>query len=134
MDDLIAFVRTRIDESWQIAAMCEPGHWFSPHTTDDPKSFARPGVYGQHYIEVPDCEQMRIAVTMDVRCEWHILHNAPARVLTDLAAKQDRLKYLAHVLGGSWVDVGERAAAEHLLRLEAAAYDWHEDYRPEWRP
>ncbi|WP_433216428.1 DUF6221 family protein [Microtetraspora malaysiensis] len=58
----------------------------------------------------------------------------PARVLADLAAKQDRLKYLAHVAGGSRVDAGEHAQAEHLLRLKAAAYDWHEDYRPEWRP
>ncbi|WP_228642880.1 DUF6221 family protein [Microtetraspora sp. AC03309] len=35
--------------------------------------------------------------------------------------------------GGSWVDVGEHAQAEHLLRLEAAAHGWHSDCRPERR-
>ncbi|MGI5489626.1 DUF6221 family protein [Microtetraspora malaysiensis] len=72
-----------------------------------------------------------MAVPLTVRP--HIVHNDPARVLTDLAAKQDRLKYLAHMVGGSWVDAAEHAQAEHLLRLEASAYDWHEDYRTEWR-
>ncbi|MCT9931530.1 hypothetical protein N5079_15035 [Planotetraspora sp. A-T 1434] len=52
----------------------------------------------------------------------------------DLAAKRGRLNYLAHILGGGLIDVGERAQAEHLLRLEAAAYDWHPGYRDEWRP
>ncbi|MFF4779560.1 DUF6221 family protein [Microtetraspora fusca] len=134
MDDLIAFVQARIDEFWQIAATCEPGRWFPSRTSDDPKSFSRQGVYGHQYVEVPDCAQPRIAVTLDAAYERHIVHNDPAHVLSDLVAKQDRLKYLTHVAGGSWVDAGEHAQAEHLLRLEAAAYDWHEDYRPEWRP
>ncbi|WP_066951471.1 hypothetical protein [Microtetraspora fusca] len=54
-------------------------------------SFARPGVYGRAYMEVPECEQPQIAATVSVRCERHIVHNEPARVLTDLAAKKDRL-------------------------------------------
>ncbi len=91
-------------------------------------------MYGHQDMEVPDCAQPRIAVTLDVSYERHIVHNDPARVLNELAVKQDRLKYLAHVVDGSRGDAGKRAQAEHLLRLEAAAYDWHEDYRPEWRP
>ncbi|WP_067181461.1 DUF6221 family protein [Microtetraspora niveoalba] len=133
MDDLIAFLRARIAEAEEIADRCEPRHWFSSRTADDPVSFTRPGVYGREHMEVSDCEQPQIAATMNVRCERHMVHHDPARVLTDLTAKKHRLKYLAHVVGGSWVDVGEHAQAEHLLRLEAAAYDWHSDYRPEWR-
>ncbi len=133
MDDLIAFLRARIAEAEEIAGRCEPGHWFSSRRADDPVSFARPGVYGRAYMEVRDCEQPQIAATVNVRCERHIVHNDPARVLNDLAAKRERLTYLAHVVYGSWVDVGEHAQAEHLLRLEAAAYGWHSDYRPEWR-
>ncbi len=133
MDDLIAFLRARIAEAEKIAGRCEPGHWFSARTADDPESFTRPGVYGRVYMEVRDCEQPQIAASVNVRCERHIVHNDPARVLNDIAAKKDRLTYLAHVVSGSWADVGEHAQAEHLLRLEAVAYDWHSDYLPEWR-
>ncbi|GAA0402894.1 hypothetical protein GCM10009530_63580 [Microbispora corallina] len=53
----------------------------------------------------------------------------------DLQAKRARLKYLEFVLAGHHLAVEEHAQAEHLLRLEAAAYDWHPDYRSdEWLP
>ncbi|GLX02073.1 SDR family oxidoreductase [Microtetraspora sp. NBRC 16547] len=65
--------------------MCEPGRWFPSRTSDDPRSFSRQGVYGHQYVEVPDCVQPRIAVTLDARYERHIVHNDPARVLRDLA-------------------------------------------------
>ncbi|WP_433212954.1 hypothetical protein [Microtetraspora malaysiensis] len=71
MDDLIAFVQARIDESWQIAVMCEPGRWFPSRARDDPKSFPRQGVYGHQYMEVPDCAQPRVAVTLDAFYERH---------------------------------------------------------------
>ncbi|OPG12531.1 hypothetical protein [Microbispora sp. GKU 823] len=45
-----------------------------------------------------------------------------------------RLKFLDSVVGGSYTEVGEHAQAEHLLKLEATAYDWHPDYQDDWRP
>ncbi|WP_433214843.1 hypothetical protein [Microtetraspora malaysiensis] len=52
----------------------------------------------------------------------------------DLTAKQARLKFMELVLSGPDLEAGERIHIEHLLSLEAAAYDWHADFRDEWRP
>ncbi|WP_147945274.1 hypothetical protein [Microbispora sp. CSR-4] len=53
----------------------------------------------------------------------------------DLAAKRSRLDYLESVLVKElYLAIEEHAQAEHLLRLEASAYNWHADYQEAWRP
>ncbi|GAB3142701.1 hypothetical protein [Microbispora hainanensis] len=53
----------------------------------------------------------------------------------DLAAKRDRMDFLESVLvHGLYLTVEEHLQAEHLLKLEAAAYDWHDDYQDAWQP
>lgn len=53
----------------------------------------------------------------------------------DLAAKRSRLDYLESVLVKElYLAIEEHAQAEHLLRLEATAYNWHADYQDAWRP
>lgn len=134
MDDVIAFLRARIHEAQQISGMCDPGMWFSARTVGHRFPAGRSGVRGYAYAEAQDWDQPRVASVTDARCERHIVHNAPSRVLSDLAAKSKRLDYLENVQRGSWIDAGEHEQAEHLLRLEAAAYNWHPDYRHEWLP
>ncbi|MBE3011900.1 hypothetical protein IL992_22255 [Microbispora sp. NEAU-D428] len=53
----------------------------------------------------------------------------------DLTAKRDRVDFLESVLVDElYLAIEEHAQAEHLLRLEAAAYNWHTDYQDAWRP
>lgn len=53
----------------------------------------------------------------------------------DLDAKRHRVRFLKSVLvRGLYLTVEEHLQAEHLLKLEAAAYDWHTDYQDAWRP
>ncbi|MFF3666194.1 hypothetical protein [Microtetraspora malaysiensis] len=53
----------------------------------------------------------------------------------ELAAKRNRVNFLESVLVDElYLAVEEHAQAEHLLKLEASAYDWHADYEDDWRP
>ncbi|WP_328854127.1 hypothetical protein OHB01_26825 [Microbispora hainanensis] len=53
----------------------------------------------------------------------------------DLAAKRDRMDFLESVVvHGLYLTVEEHLQAEHLLKLEASAYDWHDDYEDAWQP
>ncbi|MEU7913905.1 hypothetical protein [Microbispora bryophytorum] len=53
----------------------------------------------------------------------------------DLAAKRDRVNFLESVLvNGLYLALEEHAQAEHLLKLEASAYNWHTDYQDAWQP
>lgn len=53
----------------------------------------------------------------------------------DLTAKRNRVDFLESVLVRElYLAIEEHAQAEHLLRLEAAAYNWHTGYQDEWRP
>jgi len=57
------------------------------------------------------------------------------KVVRDLAAKRSRLDFLESVLVKElYLAIEEHAQAEHLLRLEASAYNWHAGYRDAWRP
>lgn len=53
----------------------------------------------------------------------------------DLAAKRDRVDFMESVLVNElYLAIEEHAQAEHLLKLEASAYDWHDDYQDAWQP
>lgn len=53
----------------------------------------------------------------------------------DLSAKRSRVDYLESVLVNElYLTIEEHAQAEHLLKLEASAYNWHTDYQDAWRP
>lgn len=53
----------------------------------------------------------------------------------DLTAKRDRVDFLESVLVNElYLAIEEHAQAEHLLKLEASAYNWHADYLDAWQP
>ncbi|MBB2740713.1 UNVERIFIED_ORG: hypothetical protein FHR35_000533 [Microbispora rosea subsp. rosea] len=53
----------------------------------------------------------------------------------DLGAKRDRVDFLESVLVNElYLALEEHAQAEHLLKLEASAYNWHTDYQDDWQP
>jgi hypothetical protein len=61
----------------------------------------------------------------------HIARHDPARVLREVAAKRARLE-LADKIGAERGHPFWAYAAEQLLKLEAAVWSDHADYRPEW--
>jgi hypothetical protein len=57
------------------------------------------------------------------------------RAERDLGAKRDRVDFLESVLVDElYLALEEHAQAEHLLKLEASAYNWHTDYQDDWQP
>ncbi|MEU6408837.1 hypothetical protein [Microbispora sp. NPDC046933] len=57
------------------------------------------------------------------------------KVEQDLAAKRNRVDFLESVLVNElYLALEEHAQAEHLLKLEAFAYNWHTDYQDDWQP
>jgi hypothetical protein len=57
------------------------------------------------------------------------------KAVRDLGAKRDRVDFLESVLVNEfYLALEEHAQAEHLLKLEASAYNWHTDYRDDWQP
>ncbi|WP_182882192.1 MULTISPECIES: hypothetical protein [unclassified Microbispora] len=56
------------------------------------------------------------------------------RAEQDLQAKRERVAFLESVLlDDLYLAVEEHTQAEHLLKLEASAYSWHDDYQDDWR-
>jgi hypothetical protein len=61
----------------------------------------------------------------------HCTCEHPARLLREVAAKRARIE-LAEQIGAERGHPFWRYAGEQLLKLEAAAWSDHPDYRPEW--
>ncbi|MFE2164873.1 DUF6221 family protein [Streptomyces sp. NPDC059447] len=157
MDDLVQFLRARLDEDEQTARAASPGPW-------------KPGEEHDEVVAVDDItvaegfalSGQQLRATVD-----HIARHDPARVLADVAAKRMLLDASSascppgcsaeHAFRGScalrwmgpvheeddgrWLhdDTGARFMAppvtsEWTLRVSALPYSAHPDYRPEWRP
>jgi hypothetical protein len=106
MDDLVTFLRARLDED-------EAGR-NEVHRPRNCGSVDRDGDFD------PD----------PVWCGC----GYPARVLREVATLRRLVDEMASVIGGHYIDDGELVLAEHVIRLLATAYSGHPDYRGEWKP
>jgi hypothetical protein len=144
-DDLVAFLRARLDEDEQVAQATTAGPWWH----EPRKQWLAPGAFerydlaqGEEFVGYgqsplsgciaatgPADDQQSMA---DAR---HIARHDPARVLAEVAAKRDviRLAERAHDYHATFLS-GFAAAMEDALRKFALAYADHPDYRPEWAP
>lgn len=120
MDDLVTFLRARLNEDEQEAAAASPGPWHVDAEADEvlavddivvAEGFALSG------------QQLRATTR-------HIARHDPARVLAEVAAKRSMIGRIdSHATIMGWDEVhGD------LLRLLALPYADHPDYRDEWRP
>ena len=121
MDDLIAFLRTRLDEDEAVA-----------------KAADMPGVHPrgpwQRYDNgrIEDARGYTVAKARPESSE-HIARWDPARVLAEVDAKRrilDWCERMAHVDGYGGLMARD---ARMIRRLLAQPYAEHPDYRPEWR-
>jgi len=150
VDDLIAFLRARLDEREQIARACTPGPWrwgdwsatFGTHEKfrrtleSAPRKEPFPAIArrGEGAVRVlPHLEDPIEYATDDEPFEanaQHIIDNNPARVLAEVDAQQRIIDmWDPNVLAGSYFD-----ALAEVLCLLALPYAGHPDYREEWRP
>ncbi|MEU4296397.1 DUF6221 family protein [Kitasatospora aureofaciens] len=110
-DDLIAFLRERLDEDERIARACD-GH----------AAFDGTGIVSSATVRGP------IVTVLPSDVATHMARHAPARALAEVDAKRRILDDLDYG-GAEMAD-----ARSHVARRLAAIYRGHPDYRPEWAP
>jgi hypothetical protein len=113
-DDLIAFVRARLDEDESVARQmtAEPGGFYLEAETD---------------------------ATNIMTVGAHVYRWSPARVLAEVKAKRQLLECLVGATGKGTSrlvanDEPWAIGGDHLVKLLALPYASHPDYREEWRP
>ncbi|MFE7513814.1 DUF6221 family protein [Streptomyces sp. NPDC057540] len=129
MDDLIAFLRARLNEDADLALAASPGPW-------------HPGEEHDEVLAVDDIvvaegfalSGRQLRATVD-----HIARHDPARVLAEVDAKGRLVDLTSGMLsaaeGDSEVDhYGGLDAAEAVLRATALPFAEHPDYQDAWRP
>ncbi|MFE5628463.1 DUF6221 family protein [Streptomyces sp. NPDC056543] len=117
MDDLVQFLRARLDEDEQTARGTAM-EWGTAWTVDEAMTSVRSDT-GADVVAEPN---------VPIR---HIASHDPARVLREVDAKRRRLEVLADAIQRGHDDYD---IATELLPLEALPYADHPDYRDEWRP
>lgn len=128
-DDLITFLRARLDEDEEIAQAASPGPW---HVDED----------ADEVLAVDDivvAEGFALSGRQLRATTQHIARHDPARVLAEVDAKRRVVDLMASTLelaeGDSEVDhYGALSDAEETLELLALPCADHLDYRDEWRP
>ncbi|MEU7741993.1 DUF6221 family protein [Nonomuraea sp. NPDC049158] len=120
MDDLIAFLRARLDEDEQEATAASPGPWKANAEQDE--------VLAVDDIEVAtgfalSGNQLRATVR-------HIVRHDPTRVLREVEAKRELINWVLR-----WpLRPAPPSSVDGVLERLALAYVDHPDYRNEWRP
>lgn len=137
MQDLIDFIRARLDEDAAIAAGAGapvgPG-WKHVRTYNEieistDRVLSQGGAYE---VAAPGIQGGEGDVAV------HIARHDPARVLAEVNAKRAILEEHAPVVDGAqsgwkW-HAGSEAVSGQIVRLLGLPYADHPDYREEWRP
>ena len=146
-NELVDFLRARLDESEASARGASPGPWwlvqnhFEGDNVVQIRSAATEAdsVHGQwtlvaRLVATPDTAVTRVRMAGD---SVHILGQDPKHVLADVAAKRAVLAECSAVVdAGPGADVTrrERRHASRVLLALATAYRHHADFRQEWLP
>lgn len=136
MDDLIAFIRARLDEDEQAARAAidqarTNAEWHVSDIGDtvlmwppEPEVAANLRAHGMHH-EAQEADGWQGEQILTERLVPHIARHDPARVLAEVRAKRSIL--------AEYTDGDCDIALPHVLAI-AAIYADHPDYREEWRP
>jgi hypothetical protein len=128
-DDLVAFLRARLNEDAKLAKSGET--WSAFEETQQ----------GTRRVDVDHSIERVVACTRSWR-GLHIARHDPARVLADVEAKREMVDEHQDVNDGSCAHWGYPTHGGsspqrypcRTLRLLALPYTDHPDYRDEWRP
>jgi hypothetical protein len=132
MDDLVAFLRARLDEDERVAQAAPPGPWAEDASHSVVDATGARVIYSVNGGTLHPTHAVRA----------HVLGNDPARVLREVAAKREILEQHVPVGGGmvclSYCHTrtpGEEQAWPCLtMRLLVLPYAGHPDYRDGWTP
>ncbi len=143
-DDLVTFLRERLDEDEQMAQAATPGGWrwdLSGGRFDGDPGTADPGTeWGHSGPDLVGTDGREVITSTGYDADnvivnradaAHIARHAPARVLADVAAT----RLIVEWLHKGWPLVQHRpSSVAGLLQHLALSYASHESYRPEWAP
>lgn len=138
MDELVQFLRDRLDEDERIAQSAAsvrgPDWWFEGYCED-----MEGQVLAGKALEGGSSAVRSLAMTTRSDAEGeHAAHHDPARVLRNVEARRALLSRYEAMAAGVLVMIGsESILAEYrrvILPSLAAVYADHPDYRAEWRP
>ncbi|MFD7185476.1 DUF6221 family protein [Streptomyces sp. NPDC059904] len=113
MDDLVQFLRARLDEDEAAAK-----------AADSDEIEATPSLWGTKYLTLRGSHDDRHTTELPAELADHIARHDPDRILKQTAILRGRVDLWSKM-------VGSHASA--CLREFAAIWDEHPDYRPEWR-
>ncbi|MFF5421815.1 DUF6221 family protein [Streptomyces misionensis] len=128
MDDLVQFLRARLDEDADLALAASPGPWHPDEEHDE--------VLAVDDIVVAEgfaLSGRQLRATVD-----HIARHDPARVLAEVESKRlilaDYQRYAAErrSMMGGWDSLSPEDSP--ILTALASVYANHPDYRDTWRP
>ena len=134
-DDLVAFLRARLDEDEQAARAASPGPWRVDSET-----------YAEKISDAKDADVVaggrwggEASVFESTEDALHIARHDPTRVLAEVDAKrriidQFTMIELPDQSNGDTAAVGAYAKMAAVLRLLTLPHAAHNDYRPEWAP
>ncbi|MFF3128521.1 DUF6221 family protein [Streptomyces sp. NPDC057908] len=126
MDDLVQFLRDRLDEDEQTARAASWDEWDSSHWTARHRE-----QYDGRWVVVDHAEEGVTDVTPhaadDAAVAQHIARYDPARVLREVEAKR-------RIIDGHTADFHWCPMQDNVFKALALAYADHPDYRNDWRP
>lgn len=135
VDEMVAFIITRLDEQEERARRCTPGKWkiwgLSVLADPDGESIAENCTDVAHTVMVDDAGKPR---TFDAQ---HIARHDPMSILADIAVRREIVTGLHAAIGRSW-QFGEEAReltaqlSVLILQRFAALDSDHPDYDPGW--
>jgi hypothetical protein len=127
MDDLVEFLRDRLDED-EAAAKAADGDEIE----------ATPSLWGTKYLTLRGDHDDRHTTELPAELSDHIARHDPARILAEVAAKRQLLEKYAEVADNDINEMeyahGYANAFGEAVRLLALPYAYHLDYDEAWRP
>lgn len=138
MDNLVQFLRDRLDEDEQAARGTEtPPDWHQG-PVDDPEWESDEVVHmwpPEHHTPYEQDKYWRGLTADTVGLAAHIARHDPARVLREIEAKREIVRQADLYLCDSGPGCGYRTKHGHsVLRLLALPYADHPDYKETWKP
>lgn len=137
MTDLADFIRARLDEDEQTARAAKPGPW---RVEEGRRDLTRWVANEERSLEIA----LGYVGNRTQDDAAHIARHDPARVLREVKAKRQMLGALESAEVAlrntesstelSELMTGARNSLRAVVRMHAAVYDDHPDYREEWRP
>jgi hypothetical protein len=137
-DEIAAFLEQRLNEAERLAMACTPGPWAfeGDDPTDDELFSVHDGDHEDLVGEMIAFTRGRAGTDEQVANGQHMALHDPPSSLVDAGA--DRAVLLLRETVTSWVPgqymAGYRDALDAVVKIRAARFGGHPDYKETWNP